>query len=174
VFSARLCSVFLAIAYPLWFHCRVDKASSLGLFSGIAINILFSIAPLFLGTFWPDLGTFWPDLARFGQIWPDLARFGWFRPPPKEVPKLDPLPQLLWQPFWPDLGTFWPDLGVMPYLWRNRHGLWFDQSFGQKMTVSFTSSGSMVKYLIHAFSPVGKHLPFHHTVPVIPERIQKK
>ena len=70
--SARLCSVFFAIADPLWIHCGVDKASILDLFSGIAINILFSIAPLFLGLFGQLLDSFGQLLARFGQIWPDL------------------------------------------------------------------------------------------------------
>ena len=95
--SARLCSVFFAIAYPLWIHCGVDKASILDLFSGIAINILFSIAPLFwevLAKFW-DL--FWPNLIGLAKFW-DL---------------------------------FWPNWMVWLNLWRNRHGLWIDQSFDQ-------------------------------------------
>ena len=65
----------------------MDKASILGLFSGIAINILFSIAPPIFGHLLARVGhllarfgQIWPDLARFGQIWPDLAGLD---PPPK-------------------------------------------------------------------------------------------
>ena len=108
--SARLCSVFFAIAYPLWIHCGVDKASILDLFSGIAINILFSIAPPILGGFGQVLGPFLAKFDRIGQVLgPFLAKLdglAGYRPPPKEVAKVRPPPQLLWQPFWPNLMDF--------------------------------------------------------------------
>jgi hypothetical protein len=85
---ARLCSVFLAVAYPLWFHCGVDKASILDHFSGIAINILFSIAPILFRVFHSFLGffiLFWCFLANFHGLDHFLAKKGYGQTPQKEV-----------------------------------------------------------------------------------------
>jgi len=98
-----LCSVFLPIAYPLWFHCGVDKASVLDHFSGIAINILFSIAPPLFGQKGTKKSKKGIKKSKKGSKSPKRVS----KPqkgvsnPQKEVAKVGPPLQLLWQAFWP-------------------------------------------------------------------------
>ena len=103
----------MAIADPLRIHCGGDKASKNGLFSGLAINILFSIAPLFLGSKTPIFSGVPPYFWGLDPIFRGVPPYFWgldpiFRgvPPKKEVSSTQRTPTAAFGDFLGLLGLF--------------------------------------------------------------------